>query len=353
MNKLKFMYLILAGVVCIPSNAAGQDTVKYRNRNIIYSGVVNVVPDRFQFPLIGFVNIAKGSQKGLQTGFINWNQSHFKGAQISFINTVGGGLNGTQIGFVNTCKETFKGAQISFINTAANKTNGAQIGFVNTSVDSAAGIQLGFVNTSAGKVKGAQISFVNTAVKDMDGAQIGFVNTTRRLTGFQLGFVNYADTLTDGIPFGFLSFVRKGGYRAVEISATEMYPVNLSFKIGIKKLYTSFIASYNGKGKDGFAIGLGLGTILPFANSTYLNPEIWSQSAIFNNSSQLFSMALNYSYRITPTIHLSLGPSVLWYYRESGDHFEKPFMALYGHEVIENNKIIVGARISLKYVFAE
>lgn len=353
MDRLKFIYLILAGVVCIPSNAAGQETVKNQNRNIIYTGVVNIVPDRFQFPLIGFVNIAKGSQKGLQAGFFNWNQSYFKGAQISFINTVGGELNGAQIGFVNTCRKTFKGAQISFINTAADKSNGAQVGFINTSVDSATGIQLGFVNTAAGKMKGAQISFVNTAVKDMDGAQIGFVNTARRLTGFQLGFVNYADTLTDGIPFGFLSFVRKGGYKAVEISATEMYPVNLSFKIGIEKLYTSFIASFNGNDKNGFAIGLGLGSNLPLGNSSYLNPEIWSQSAIFNNSSQWYSMALNYGYCITPGIHLSLGPSVLWYYMEHGDHFKRPFMALYRHEVNENNKIIVGARVALKYVFTE
>jgi hypothetical protein len=34
-----------------------------------YSGVVNVVPDRFHFPLLGFVKLAKGSHKGLQTGF--------------------------------------------------------------------------------------------------------------------------------------------------------------------------------------------------------------------------------------------------------------------------------------------
>jgi hypothetical protein len=65
------------------------------------------------------------------------------------------------------------------------------------------------------------------------------VNITNRLDGFQLGLLNYVDTIENGIPAGLISFVRNGGYKAVELSVTEIAPITFAFKTGVRKFYTS------------------------------------------------------------------------------------------------------------------
>jgi hypothetical protein len=50
------------------------------------------------------------------------------------------------------------------------------------------------------------------------------VNITNRLDGFQLGLLNYVDTIENGAPIGLISFVKNGGYKAVELSVNEMAP---------------------------------------------------------------------------------------------------------------------------------
>jgi hypothetical protein len=363
---LKMIFVIFLVSQCISSKAIGQDTLKEKDRKIVYTLLVNHVPDQFNFPLIGFVNIAKGSHKGFQLGFFNSNQSHLDGSQISFINSSGSGINGLQLGFINTCIGNMKGMQTGFINTAIGNVNGSQLGFVNTSIDYVKGIQLGFTNTTIAAIEGAQIGFINTAnnvngfqlgfvntTKKVNGFQLGFVNTTKNVNGFQLGFVNLSDTLNNGIPFGFLSIVKKGGYRAFEISSSEMYPVNLAYKIGVKKLYTSFIGSYNAKANSNFSVGLGVGSILPISNTLNFNPELSSQSQLNTNNNQVLRLSMNFDYLITSKIYASIGPSIVWNYKNSEDTFEDPFFALYKNQINENNRIILGAKISLKYVFAE
>jgi hypothetical protein len=303
-DRAIMMVFVLISTMNFSPNNFGQDTIHPKNKTIIYSMVVNIVPDQFNFPLIGFVNLAYGSHNSTHIGFVNLNQNDFTGVQISFINTVGGGVKGAQIGFINTCTNSLGGLQLSFVNTVAKHT---------------------------------------------DGAQIGFVNKTRVLKGFQLGFVNYTDTLDKGIPLGFLSIVREGGYRALEISVTEMYPINLSFKIGVKKLYSSFTASYNPNWGKNFAVGLGLGSILPLNESIYFSPELLSQSTIINNNQQIFSLTTNLGYCINPRVQFTIGPSVVWNYAGNPDDLNKPFFSIYRNEINGNNNLIIGLRVALKY----
>jgi hypothetical protein len=304
MDRAIMMIIVLITTMNFSPDNFGQDTIPPQNKTIIYSMVVNIVPDQFNFPLIGFVNLAYGSHNSTHVGFINWNENDFTGVQISFVNTVGGGVKGAQIGFINTCPES---------------------------------------------LNGLQLSFVNTVTKHTDGAQIGFVNNTKVLKGLQLGFVNYTDTIGKGVQLGFLSIVRKGGYRAFEISVTEMYPVNLSFKIGVKKLYTSFIASYNPDWGNTFAVGLGLGSIMPFNKSLYFSPELSSQSAIIKNDQQIFGLTANLGYCINSKVHFTIGPSVVWNYAQYSDDLNKPFFSIFKNEINENNNLIIGLRVALKY----
>ena len=50
------------------------------------------------------------------------------------------------------------------------------------------------------------------------------------VSGFQLGFVNLVDSVSEGVALGFLSYVKRGGYRAIDVSSNELYPVNIGFK---------------------------------------------------------------------------------------------------------------------------
>jgi hypothetical protein len=278
MDRAIMMIIVLITTMNFSPDNFGQDTIHPQNKTIIYSMIVNIVPDQFNFPLIGFVNLAYGSHNSTHIGFINWNQNDFTGAQVSFVNTV---------------------------------------------------------------------------VKHTDGTQIGFVNNTRVLKGLQLGFVNYTDTIEKGIQLGFLSIVKKGGYRAFEISVTEMYPVNLSFKIGVKKLYSSFTASYNPDWGNTFAAGIGLGSIMPLNKSLYFNPELSSQSAIIKNDQQIFCLTTSLGYYIKPKIQFTIGPSVVWNYAQYPEDLTKPFFSIYKNEINENNNLIIGLRAALRYNLTE
>ncbi|NLF43455.1 MAG: hypothetical protein GX587_12230 [Bacteroidales bacterium] len=343
--------IVMITLICMSVQSFGQDTITTGNKSVVYTFFVNWVPDQVNIPLIGFVNLAAGSHKGVQMGFVNVNQRRFDGTQMSFINTVGGEMNGAQLGFINTCGGSLKGAQLSFINTVPGTTKGAQMGFLNTSADSVNGVQLGFINTTAKHLDGAQIGFVNTSIS-LKGLQLSFVNTTKILNGFQLGFINIVDTLGSGFPLGFLSIVRKGGYRAFEVSLSELYPINISFKIGIKKLYTSFIASYSHNNKC-FSFGMGLGSIIQMNNKLYFNPELSSQSDLSGENAQHQNLALNFGYQLSPKFSILLGPSVSWNHSKYYDAPFKPFFAIYEHDFNTRNHLVVGARLSLRYVLTD
>jgi hypothetical protein len=288
----------------------------------VYTFFVNVVPEDFRFPLIGFVNTAIGSHQGLQAGF------------------------------VNTTLVDFYGVQTGFVNSTFNDNTGLQAGFVNTTINESNGVQTGFVNTT-GMQDGCQIGFVNMVRKATKGAQIGFVNMTGgSVHGSQIGFVNYADTIT-GAPIGFLSIVKKGGYRAVEYSVNEWYPVNLSFKIGVPKLYTFVQGSYNADFEKQFAIGYGLGSLLSLSKKFYFNPEISSMQPLgINYHSQIQSITANIRYKITPHLQIAAGPSIAHIYAENENNLFKPDYSFVNSTIINHrNQLVVSARAALSINF--
>jgi len=371
----KFFPAILLMAFC--TTAFGQDTTRQKNNMGLYTIFVNIIPGDYHFPLLGFINQAQGNHTSLQAGFMNSTRLNFTGAQLGFINTTGknvtgiqagfintGGdsLLGTQAGFVNTIKNSGVGTQLGFTNTAGGYLYGIQAGFLNTVSDSVTGIQAGFVNTGAQQVIGSQLGFVNTTkhLKGMQagfsntanvavGTQIGFVNTSRTVKGFQLGFINVADTVEGGMPFGFLSFVKKGGFTAVEASVTEMYPYNLSFKVGIQKFYTVIAGSFNPEHPNPFAVGAGFGAIFPLSNRFYLNPEALSQNNIGDFTQQNVSFTPYVGFIIMKKLHVVAGPSVVWNCIYDGNEFYKPLFSFSNNELDNKNKIITGLRVGVRY----
>jgi hypothetical protein len=272
---------------------------------------VNIVNGQFRYPLIGFVNIASGSHDLPQVGFFNWNQNDFSTLQLGFINTTGGGMEG---------------------------------------------LQMGFVNTAAGGMSGLQLGFVNTAVKSFKGMQFGFVNTSTGsgVSGLQIGFINYADSFEKGLPIGLLSIVRNGGYKAIELGVSEISPFNLSFKIGVEKLYTSFVVSYNPFRDDPFnggireqiILGAGLGSIIQLGKAFYLNPEITSHTAISEDFQHYVGIVPYFGYNIISNLSVAAGPSLVWAYNEN---IKSLFYRIVEYSINDENTLYLGARLALRF----
>ena len=299
-----FTVILIIGI----NEIYAQDNQKESNTSV-YTFFVNIVNEQWLFPLIGFVNIASGSHVFPQIGFINWNQINFNGFQTGFVNTVGGNMTGFQMGFVNTIGNSFSGTQ------------------------------LGFVNTVAGE--------------DMQGFQLGFVNIAKKINGLQLGFINYTESIDNGIPIGFISIVRNGGFKAIELSVNELAPLSLAFKIGVERFYTSIIVSYNfmeSEIRDAFLNGLGFGTIIPINNFLFLNPELVS---IFNNrilgdNQNYLSFAPNIGFRIISGLSILVSPSITWTYTFNRE-LSEPFFSIINHKINDKNNLLVGARLALRY----
>jgi hypothetical protein len=271
----------------------------------LYTVFFNSVNEQFRFPLIGFVNIARGNHASPQIGFVNWNTEDFNTAQFGFVNTVGGDM---------------------------------------------AGLQMGFVNTVAGGMSGAQFGFVNTAVNELGGAQISFVNITQKLTGLQFGFINYVDSIEKGVPVGFLSIVRNGGYKAIELGVSEISPFNLSFKLGIEAFYTSFSVSYN-PFRDGIREqiiwGAGFGSIINLGETFFINPEVTSYNTINEHFQPYVSVVPYFGYKIIPNLSVVAGPSIVWDYTEKNR--ESPFYSITKYSINDSNVLYLGARMGIRF----
>lgn len=330
-----------------------------KNGQFIYTFGYNEVPSRSNMPLIGFINTAHGDQKSVHVGFINTNTGNLTGAQIGFVNTVGEKMDGIQAsfinttgndqrglqaGFINTIGDDAQGFQVGFINAIGGKMQGSQIGFINA-VEKLEGVQVGFINASQ-NLKGFQVGFIN-GVERILGAQVGFINGTRILTGLQLGFINKVETVTHGVPIGFLSFVKHGGYQAFEFSFNEMYPYNASYKIGMDKFYTFPMVSYNPKLTDPWAIGFGAGSVIPMNEEVFFNPELISQTVISGDFQQITSLGLQFGHAFTENLDFLAGPSIVWNRSTTND----PLFTLHNWDLNGTNRIHAGLRAALRYRF--
>ncbi len=248
------------------------DTTKHAEKCVFYTLLVNVVPDEFNYPLLGLVNVATGNHNNLQ------------------------------IGAVNTTLKDYKT------------------------------VQIGGVNTNLQTTKGVQIGFVNTSVKQLSGVQIGGINISKKLKkGLQLGFVNYADTVEYGLPIGFVSVIKKGGYRFLDISTTTLTQLSLSYKIGVPKFYTIWQLDYNNNFPCEIGTAFGIGSIIPLKNKFYLNNE--ARLHIFFLKGLSYSYNAKIGYNITNKIQMATGASVAFSDIKDFEYswlafFKNDFMAL-------------------------
>ncbi|WMJ73043.1 hypothetical protein RCC89_07690 [Cytophagaceae bacterium ABcell3] len=338
--KIKIAVLIIMVFLHKSINVIAQNDTVVKREYVAYTLAFNSVPDHFNYPLFGFVNVARGNHKGFQLGFVN---------------TTLQGFTGLKVGFVNTILRDFSGFNVGFVNTVSGNSEGGKIGFVNTSLEDGKGLRVGYVNTTLGNALGAKFGFVNTTLGNSEGLQLGFVNIARQeMKGAQIGFVNVADTVSGGTPIGFLSIVKRGGYRAVEMSANELYPLNMAFKLGVPRFYSFFQGSYNASYEDPFALAFGFGSLISLGNNFYFNPELGNVSPLAISANNVTTFAANVRYSLSPRFQVSTGLSAVWLnYPRDENMYAEPFFALINHEISARNRVLVGARVGLSYNFTE
>ena len=228
-----------------------------------FAGLVNAgISDVNATQFAGLANINTGKMKGCQvSGLANINNGTMKGFQatgLANINT--GKMKGFQAsGLANINPDTMKGVQLTGLVNYARGFKVSQVsGFANIVSGNNKGFHLaGFVNINSGRLSGTQVA--------------GLLNYTGKLNGVQVGVFNVVDSLENGVPIGFLSFV-KNGFTALEIGSTETLYGVVSFKTGTKKFYN--ILSAGGGYREGyslFAWGYGLGAIIPLSRTTGLS----------------------------------------------------------------------------------
>jgi hypothetical protein len=287
----KKITLLIFILVAINKITFAQDTLAKKDRAHI-NYFINVVPDNYNGPLFGSVNIGRGSHKGLYISFFNWTNKNFKGFQSAITNVTKGNLSGFQFSFINNCYDTLK------------------------------------------------------------GLQIGVINITKVNNGTQIGLINYTDTISGGNCFGIVSFVRRATYHGIEIGVNEMLPMNVTYKLGLPDRYASLNFSTNFDFSKLF-LGFGTGFTIPIKNRLLFNPDYTFQYSL-NSPQKILSVVAKFSYKLSKKLYLSAGPTFAWSFSSIKNDLNTPFYYAY-NDISSNEKhrIVVGARLSLRYTLKQ
>jgi len=283
----------------------------------------------------GFMNISGGEAEGFSgAGFANISGGEYMGfAGAGFANISGADITGfTGAGFANISGGAHQGfAGAGFANISGAGSQGfSGAGFGNLSAGEVNGFQgAGFGNIAQGSMTGLQLAGFMNVSRDLQGAQIaGFLNMARNVDGLQLGVINLSDTVTGGTPIGFLSIVRRGGLRQLEITTSDAAHMAVAFRIGTPAFYNIF--SYNARpfSSPHFNVfGYGIGSRIVLSDNIVFYQEIHSmqlQQEFLNWDEQevdiLSEIRLNFAYRFSDQVEWFAG-AVLYHqlYKDDPD----------------------------------
>lgn len=269
------------------------------------------------FQLAGISNISGSYNKGGQVaGICNVIGSSSNGAQISGISNISGGaMDGIQVsGIFNACGESANGAQLSGISNVAESMDGLQAAGISNISGGTDGCQIaGIINISDDA--NAQLAGIGNIADSVNGVQIGGIfNVAGYVKGVQLaGIINICDSI-DGVPLALISIVGKNGYRRWDIWGSEAFYFNVSYKIGIRQLYSIFSLGYRpGNLDNNMGLGWGLGTNIPFTQKSSIDVEaqmyqinhyLWMDEDNF-----MYTLRVNYVKHLGKRMALFAGPA--------------------------------------------
>jgi hypothetical protein len=269
----------------------------------------------------GLFNIDRGDVSFAQfAGLFNLNGGKIQGAQFAgLFNTNLDSANAAQFaGLLNFNRRTSQGGQFSgLINGVVGSYKGAQLaGLFNFVTHNIEGAQVaGLFNTNFHAVDGAQIAGVfNVNTKEVKGVQVaGLLNVANKVYGTQVGFLNIADTVS-GAPIGFLSFVNKG-YHKIELAADDVFPINVSFRTGVRKFYNIITAGIRPENTDTvtWSFGYGIGTAPKLSENIFLNIDVTANEVLKGNIDKLNlinKLYLGIDYQIAKRFSITAGATL-------------------------------------------
>jgi hypothetical protein len=324
-------------------------------RKLEVAGLVNIDRDSVKsVQLAGLINATGGPVQGLQAaGLINANVRSASGVQLA--------------GLINSDLDSMKGFQAAgLLNTNLAAVNGfSAAGLLNVTLGKTKGVQAaGLLNVSLKNVDGVQVSgLANACVQDIKGTQVsGLVNYAHKVYGSQIGFLNISDSCS-GVPVGFLSFAYKG-YHTIEVSGDEVFPVNLAFRTGVRRLYNIFTAGMktNDFNVPLWNFGYGLGTSVRLGRTWWMNFDLTAQQVVkggtFKDQNILGKFNIMADKSVTKKFAIALGPVCNFYTSTTTvPYYESDFSKLppytfsdksYSHNL--NIKMWVGGKLALRFL---
>ncbi len=234
--------------------------------------------------LAGLSNYVGGSVSGVQAaGIFNRVKGKVDGLQMAGIsNNVKGNIHGLQMsGILNQNEKNLNGIMMAGILNLVDTISGMQMAGITNICDTINGLQMSGISNHALAIDGVQIAGIYNGSSTVDGMQIsGLVNYAKTVKGSQLGVFNFADSIT-GLPIGLFSFVKKNGYKKIHVFADEIFPINIGFTTGVKKLHTGLYIGGQSKilkeAASLFTLGFNIGTSLSISKRVSFDVDLSSQ----------------------------------------------------------------------------
>ena len=100
------------------------------------------------------------------------------------------------------------------------------------------------------------------------------------------GFINVCDSI-DGVPIGFINIVRKNGYRHFVFSMSETQYFNISYTMGVRKLYNIYSFGKISGPASRWMYGVGLGSEFEVKDKLQMNIEAISYQELWIGDSRV------------------------------------------------------------------
>jgi len=318
----------------------------------------------------GLSSYVGGNIKGVQTsGIFNVTGGNILGLQAAGISNVTlGDIEGVQLsGISNFSRGNIHGLQAAGIFNRADSLQGLQLSGILNSSKSITGLQAaGIANVSA-RSEGLQVAGIVNLAKEVKGAQVaGILNLGGNVQGSQIGLINVSDSIS-GIPIGLLSFVRKNGYKKIEVYADELFPVNVAFRTGVDRFHNILIAgaqtdifsNENSFYTFGYGVGSSFRLSRLFAIDLDLTSQVITKQGFTDTESLRFKSYLGLDINLTNSLSVVGGASFNAYFVDSALLVDEDFNQLrssylFGEEIGSSGNVWrgwIGFKGGLRYGF--
>jgi hypothetical protein len=255
------------------------------------------------------------------------------------------------VGGLFSLGKNLDGMQVSGIFGKTLESDGLQVaGIVNVSHTAKSSIA-GIANINDGLQKGIQIA--------------GIYNQTKEMNGLQIALINRCDTISNGVPIGLINLIKKGYYDEWSLSFADYLNMGISYKLGLKNLYTIYSVGMNIMEDQLWAGGLGIGHLHEINPKFAVQPEIMLytyfpmdfQRRIRETHISHFKLGL--VRRLNRNLAISFAPSVYLAWKSNREIYEvygyeqSPIRPLFDVERVNNDKLMeFGFGLSLELHFS-